>query len=158
MTICNMAVECGARGVVMAPDDAVFAWLEGRPRVPQGALWDQAVAQWRTLCSDPEAPFDREVHIEASHIEPMVTWGTSPDQAAPIGARVPDPAAEPDAARRRGMERALSYMDWTLADCRFGKAIGEMRTSSSCMLNRRTRRQSARFQKRILATRSIAIR
>ncbi len=113
MTICNMAVECGARGVVMAPDDTVFQWLQGRPRAPQGALWDQAVAAWRGLHSDPDAVFAREVTLQAASIEPMVSWGTSPDQAAPIGARVPDPAAEPDPTRRSGMERALAYMGLT---------------------------------------------
>ena len=111
MTICNMAVECGARGVVIAPDEAVFAWLAGRPRAPKGALWEQAVASWRNLHSDAEAVFDREVRLDAREIEPMVTWGTSPDQAGPIGGRVPDPAAEPDPTKRRSMERALAYMD-----------------------------------------------
>lgn len=110
MTVCNMAVECGARGVVMAPDDAVVAWLAGRPRAPQGALWEQAVASWRGLQSDPEAEFDLEVRLHAEEIEPMVSWGTSPDQAAPIGGRVPDPSAEPDPTKRRSMERALAYM------------------------------------------------
>ena len=113
MTICNMAVECGARGVVMAPDDAVFGWLHGRTRAPQGALWDRAVASWRSLRSDPEAVFHREVQLHAGAIEPMVSWGTSPDQAAPIGGCVPDPAAEPDPARRAGIERALAYMGLT---------------------------------------------
>ncbi|MDR6291837.1 3-isopropylmalate/(R)-2-methylmalate dehydratase large subunit [Inquilinus ginsengisoli] len=110
MTLCNMAVECGARGALAAPDERVFDYLHGRPRAPQGALWDQAVAAWRGLNSDPDARFDREVALDAAGIEPMVTWGTSPDQAAPIGARIPDPAAEPDPDRRRDMERALAYM------------------------------------------------
>lgn len=111
MTICNMAVECGARGAIMAPDDKVFAYIKGRPRAPKGDLWDLAVARWRTLRSDPDATFDREVALKAGDVEPMVTWGTSPDQAAPICDRVPDPAAEHDLGRRRDMERALSYMD-----------------------------------------------
>jgi 3-isopropylmalate/(R)-2-methylmalate dehydratase large subunit len=111
MTICNMAVECGARGVVMAPDEAVFNWLAGRPRAPTGLLWDRAVTTWRGLHSDPDAVFDREVLLNASEIEPMVTWGTSPDQATPIGGRVPDPSTEPDPTKRRSMERALTYMD-----------------------------------------------
>lgn len=111
MTICNMAVECGARGVVMAPDETVFAWLADRPRAPQGALWEQAVASWLGLHSDSEAVFDREVRLDAREIEPMVTWGTSPDQAGPIGGHVPDPSSEPDATKRRSMERALAYMD-----------------------------------------------
>jgi 3-isopropylmalate/(R)-2-methylmalate dehydratase large subunit len=110
MTLCNMAVECGARGALVAPDERVFDYLRGRPRAPQGALWDQAVAAWRRLASDPDARFDREIALEAGTIEPMVSWGTSPDQAAPIGDRIPDPAAEPDPDRRRDMERALAYM------------------------------------------------
>jgi 3-isopropylmalate/(R)-2-methylmalate dehydratase large subunit len=113
MTICNMAVECGARGVVMAPDEAVFHWLHGRPRTPRDAMWDKAVTAWRGLHSDPKAVFHREVALHAGEIEPMVSWGTSPDQAAPIGSRVPDPAAEPDATRRSSMERALAYMGLT---------------------------------------------
>ena len=110
MTVCNMAVECGARGVVIAPDTAVEDWLRGRPRAPGGALFDRGAAHWRTLRSDPGAAFDREVMLRAETIEPMVTWGTSPDQAVNIGGHVPDPAAEADSTRRCGMERALAYM------------------------------------------------
>jgi 3-isopropylmalate/(R)-2-methylmalate dehydratase large subunit len=110
MTICNMAVECGARGALMAPDERVFEYIAGRPRAPKGDLWDQALASWRQLRSDPDAVFDQEVVLDAGSIEPMVTWGTSPDQAAPIGALVPDPATEPNPDRRRDMERALHYM------------------------------------------------
>ena len=110
MTICNMIVEGGARGVIMAPDEKVFDYLKTRPRAPKGAAWDQAVAQWRTLHSDQGAVFDREVRLSAEEIEPMVTWGTSPDQAVPIGGIVPDPDAEPDAVRKHGMRRALDYM------------------------------------------------
>ncbi|KAB1073760.1 3-isopropylmalate dehydratase large subunit [Methylobacterium planeticum] len=113
MTICNMAVECGARGVVMAPDAAVLAYLGDKPRAPAGALWEAATARWRTLQSDPDAVFDREVHLSAADIEPMITWGTSPDQAGPIGGRVPDPGAEPDPGRRRDLARAIAYMDLT---------------------------------------------
>lgn len=111
MTICNMAVECGARGAIMAPDQTVFDYLRNRSRAPKGDLWDLAVASWNTLRSDPDATFDREIPLLAREIEPMVTWGTSPDQSAPIGSVVPDPAHEPDLARRRDMERALAYMD-----------------------------------------------
>ena len=113
MTVCNMAVECGARGVVMAPDAVVFDDLRGRPRAPNGAAWDAAVADWSRLRSDPDAVFDREVTLSAAEIEPLVTWGTSPDQAAAIGDVVPDPSAEPEGARRRDMARALAYMDLT---------------------------------------------
>ncbi|WP_138465626.1 3-isopropylmalate dehydratase large subunit [Poseidonocella sp. HB161398] len=110
MTICNMAVECGARGALVAPDETVFAYLEGRPHAPQGAAWQAARAAWEGLASDPGAVFGREVALDAAGIAPMLSWGTSPDQAIPAGGRIPDPAAEPDPERRRGMERALGYM------------------------------------------------
>lgn len=110
MTICNMAVEAGARGAFMAPDEKVYAYLKDKPRVPKGALWDQALEKWKALYSDPGAQFDKEVALDASELIPMVTWGTSPDQAAPIGACVPDPAHEPDAIRRMDLQRALRYM------------------------------------------------
>ena len=100
MTICNMAVEAGARGAFMAPDDKVFAYLKDKPRAPKGELWERAVARWKHLHSDPDAVFDREIHLDARDLEPMVTWGTSPDQASPSMARVPDPEAisRPDPA------------------------------------------------------------
>ncbi|MCP2053909.1 UNVERIFIED_ORG: 3-isopropylmalate/(R)-2-methylmalate dehydratase large subunit [Pseudomonas fluorescens] len=110
MTICNMAVEAGARGAFMAPDEKVFAYLKGKPRAPKGELWEQALVQWRTLHTDADALFDQEVQLDASTLEPMVTWGTSPDQAAPIGARVPDPQDVSDLILRQDMRRALNYM------------------------------------------------
>lgn len=110
MTICNMAVEAGARGAFMAPDEKVYAYLSDKPRAPKGELWEQAVATWRELYTDPEAEFDVETELDASELEPMVTWGTSPDQAAFIGDRVPDPQDEPDADRRQDLQRALRYM------------------------------------------------
>jgi 3-isopropylmalate/(R)-2-methylmalate dehydratase large subunit len=113
MTICNMAVEAGARGAFMAPDDKVFAYLQLKPRAPQGELWEKAVAKWRALHSDEGAHFDREVTLDVNALEPMVTWGTSPDQAAPVGGHVPDPAAQPDFILRQGMQRALDYMGLT---------------------------------------------
>ncbi len=111
LTICNMSIEAGARAGMVSPDDATFAYLHGRPYAPKGADWDAALAYWRSLPSDPDAQFDREVHLDAAEIAPMVTWGTSPEAAAPITARVPDPATAPDAARRDSIERALAYMD-----------------------------------------------
>jgi 3-isopropylmalate/(R)-2-methylmalate dehydratase large subunit len=111
MTLCNMIVEAGARGALMAPDAKVLAYLEGRPHAPAGALWAQAAESWLDLRNDPGAVYDREVVLDASEVEPMVTWGTSPDHAAPIGSLVPDPAEETEPVRRKGMERALSYMD-----------------------------------------------
>ncbi|WP_459176614.1 3-isopropylmalate dehydratase large subunit [Ewingella americana] len=110
MTVCNMAVEAGARGAFMAPDDKVFEYLQDKPRAPQGQQWLDAVAVWRELRSDQDAVFDREVELSAQEIAPMVSWGTSPDQALAINGQVPDPAAEPDASRRKDLQRALNYM------------------------------------------------
>ncbi len=109
MTICNMAVECGARGALVAPDDRVFTYLQPRAGL-DADMWSRAVEHWRTLRTDPGAIFDREVVIQAQDIEPMVTWGTSPDQAQPISGRVPDPSGEADPAARRDLERAIAYM------------------------------------------------
>jgi 3-isopropylmalate/(R)-2-methylmalate dehydratase large subunit len=110
LTLCNMSVEAAARGAIVAPDDRLFDYLHGRPRVPKGAAWDVAVAAWRHLRSDDAAAFDTEVSLDASAVAPMVTWGTSPDQGATIDACVPDPENEADTTRRRGMRRALAYM------------------------------------------------
>ena len=110
MTICNMAVECGARGAVIAPDETTFDYVVGRPRSPRGTSLQAALRAWAGLRSDPEAVFDRTVDLDARDIEPMVTWGTSPDQAAPISARVPDPDTENDPDRKRDAARALQYM------------------------------------------------
>jgi 3-isopropylmalate/(R)-2-methylmalate dehydratase large subunit len=109
MTICNMAVECGARGALVAPDDKVVAYLE--PKTSLNAdLWNRAVEHWQTLFSDPNARWDRSVHLTASDVEPMVTWGTSPDQALPISGVVPDPEDEPDLTLRYDLARSLDYM------------------------------------------------
>lgn len=111
MTICNMAVEAGARGAFMAPDEKVFEYLKDKPRAPKGQQWLDAVAVWkRELHSDADAVFDREVELSAAEIAPMVSWGTSPDQALAINGQVPDPSAEPDASRRKDLQRALNYM------------------------------------------------
>ena len=111
LTLCNMSVEAAARGAIVAPDGRLFDYLHGRPRVPQGAQWDAAVAHWRLLRSDDGAVFDREVSLNASTLAPRVTWGTSPDQGVPIDGVVPDPDHESDPQRQRGMQRALVYMD-----------------------------------------------
>jgi 3-isopropylmalate/(R)-2-methylmalate dehydratase large subunit len=110
MTICNMSIEAGARAGLVAPDEKTFAYLAGRPKAPKGAAWEAAVAHWRTLPSDPDAVFDREVTLDAAAIEPQVTWGTSPQDVVPIGGRVPDPKEAPTPERRAAMERALAYM------------------------------------------------
>lgn len=110
MTVCNMAIEAGARSGLIAPDQVTFDWLKGRPLVPEGASWDDAMIYWKTLFSDGDAVFDQEISIDASLIEPLVTWGTSPEDVLPITAAVPDPAAERDPGRRAAMERSLTYM------------------------------------------------
>ncbi|MEQ8814259.1 MAG: 3-isopropylmalate dehydratase large subunit [Thalassobaculum sp.] len=111
MTVCNMTIEAGGRAGMIAPDDTTYDWLHGRRHAPQGADWDAAVADWRSLASDPGAAFDREVALDAAAVAPTVTWGTSPEHALPVTATVPDPAAEPDAGRRATLEAALAYMD-----------------------------------------------
>jgi len=110
MTVCNMAIEGGARAGLIAPDEKTFAYLEGRPWAPKGALWDQAVAYWRSLHSDEGAVFDKVVTLEAEDIAPVVTWGTSPEQVLPITEHVPDPAALDDPAKQAAARRALEYM------------------------------------------------
>jgi len=111
LTVCNMSVEAGARCGMVAPDDTTFEYLRGRPHAPRGAEWDAAVAYWRSLPTDDGARFDREVRIDGSAIEPMVTWGTSPEDALPIGGAIPDPAAMHDPQRRATAQAALTYMD-----------------------------------------------
>jgi 3-isopropylmalate/(R)-2-methylmalate dehydratase large subunit len=110
LTICNMSIEAGARAGLIAPDEKTYAYLRGRPYAPQGAEWDRAVEQWRALPSDADAIFDREVGMAADEIAPMVTWGTSPEDAAAITGRVPDPKDAPDALQRDNIASALEYM------------------------------------------------
>jgi 3-isopropylmalate/(R)-2-methylmalate dehydratase large subunit len=111
MTVCNMSIEAGARAGLIAPDETTFRYLHGRPRAPQGAAWDAALAYWRSLPTDPDAVFDREVTLDAAALTPFVTWGTNPAQAGPLGSVVPDPDAMPDPAARASAQRALAYMD-----------------------------------------------
>ena len=113
MTICNMAIEGGARAGMIAPDEKTFAYLEGRPMAPQGDMWQKAVAYWRTLPSDADARYDTEIVLPASEIAPTVTWGTSPEDALSITAAVPDPEKEKDQAKRAKIERAIDYMGLT---------------------------------------------
>jgi 3-isopropylmalate/(R)-2-methylmalate dehydratase large subunit len=110
MTLCNLAIEGGARAGLMAPDEKTFAYLEGRRYAPKGQAWQDAVAYWKTLKTDNDAKFDAVVELDATKIEPQVTWGTSPEQVLPVGSRVPNPANEKDAVKRGGIERALQYM------------------------------------------------
>jgi 3-isopropylmalate/(R)-2-methylmalate dehydratase large subunit len=110
MTLCNMAIEAGARAGLVAPDEKTAAYLEGRLHSPKGENWTKAVAYWRTLQSDSDAQFDTVVTLSGSEIAPQVTWGTSPEQVLPIGSTVPDPAKETDATKRTSIENALKYM------------------------------------------------
>ncbi len=110
MTVCNMAIEAGARAGMMAVDETTVEYVQGRDYAPVGDYWDQAVAAWFDLHSDTDAVFDREVHLEAARIQPQVTWGTSPEMVVPVSGRVPDPGAESDPVRRESMRRALEYM------------------------------------------------
>ena len=110
MTLCNMSIEAGARAGLVAPDDTTFEYLHGRPRAPKGPAWDAALARWRTLRTDPGAPFDAAVEIDASALEPTITFGTHPGMSAPVTGRVPQPERERDPAARRALEAALAYM------------------------------------------------
>src|SRR3954471_1679940 len=110
MTVCNMAIEAGARAGMVAVDEKTIDYIKGRPLAPKGVEWDQAVAYWRTLQSDPDAKFDTVVKLDASQIVPQVTWGTSPEMVLAIDARGPDPDKEKDASKRDAIERALKYM------------------------------------------------
>jgi 3-isopropylmalate/(R)-2-methylmalate dehydratase large subunit len=110
LTICNLSVELGAKMGLIAPDEKTFEYLRGRPYAPQGAMWEQAVAAWRKLPSDPDAVFDREVVIDVEKIIPQVTWGISPEHVIGVDGRVPDPGEVADPARRAAIETALDYM------------------------------------------------
>ncbi len=110
MTVCNMSIEAGARAGMIAPDDTTFAYMEGRPGVPKGAGWEQALDRWRELRSDPDAAFDREVVVDVEELVPQVTWGTNPGMVAPVTGVVPDPADFDDPDQQAAVERALQYM------------------------------------------------
>ena len=110
MTLCNMAIEAGARAGMVAVDETTIEYLRGRPFAPKGTVWDRAVDYWRTLKSDDNARFDFVVRLDAREIKPQVTWGTSPEMVVPVDGRVPDPDKEKDEVKREGMERALTYM------------------------------------------------
>jgi 3-isopropylmalate/(R)-2-methylmalate dehydratase large subunit len=110
MTVCNMSIEAGARAGMVAPDDITFGYLEGRPYSPTGAGWEAALDDWRSLATDPDAAFDREVNIDASALTPYVSWGTNPGQVVPIGGLVPEPDQFDEPSAREAAARALSYM------------------------------------------------
>ncbi|MEO8135268.1 MAG: 3-isopropylmalate dehydratase large subunit [Betaproteobacteria bacterium] len=127
MTVCNMAIEAGARAGMVAVDETTILYLRGRPFAPDGELFERAAAYWRTLVSDPDAKFDRVVEIDARAVKPQVTWGTSPEMVTTIDDRVPDPEKEKDPARREGIERALIYMglqpETAITDIRIDKVF-----------------------------------
>jgi 3-isopropylmalate/(R)-2-methylmalate dehydratase large subunit len=111
LTVCNMSIEAGGRAGMVAPDDTTFGYLKDKPYAPKDAMWDKAMAFWKSLPTDANARFDHEVTLDGSEIAPMVTWGTSPEDALSIAGRVPDPASAADQTRREIMQRALDYMD-----------------------------------------------
>ncbi|HLM12321.1 MAG TPA: 3-isopropylmalate dehydratase large subunit, partial [Reyranella sp.] len=150
MTVSNMSIEAGARAGLIAPDDVTFDYLKGRPQAPPSDAWEQAVAGWRTLPSDPGTAYDCEVALDAAGIAPQVTWGTSPQDVVAIGGAVPDPAAEADDSRRAAMERSLGYMGLApgmkTTDIRIDKAfigsctnsrIEDLRAAASIVRGRR---------------------
>ena len=110
MTVCNMAIEAGARAGMIAVDEKTIEYFRGRPYAPKGAMWEQAVPSWRGFKSDIDATFDKDVVLTTADIQPQVTWGTSPEMVVPVGAVVPDPEQEADALKRAGMQQALTYM------------------------------------------------
>jgi 3-isopropylmalate/(R)-2-methylmalate dehydratase large subunit len=111
MTICNMSIEAGARAGMVGPDQTTYEFLHGRPYAPSGAQWDQAVAAWKQLRTDPGAEFDTEVYIDATTLSPFVTWGTNPGQGVPLSGSVPDPELMGSDGERQSAEKALAYMD-----------------------------------------------
>ncbi len=110
MTVCNMSIEMGAKAGLIAPDETTFEYLQGRPHAPKGADWDAAVADWKTLVTDDDATFDKEVVIDAAEITPHVSWGTNPGQVVPVDGEIPLPDAMVDPTERNAAERALDYM------------------------------------------------
>jgi 3-isopropylmalate/(R)-2-methylmalate dehydratase large subunit len=117
MTVCNMSIEAGARAGMIAPDDTTFAYLESKPRAPKGADWDAALARWRTFVTDPGAVFDASLDIDASALEPMITYGTNPGMVLAIGASIPDKAGDPV------FDKALRYMGFHGGDAMLGKPV-----------------------------------
>ena len=150
MTLCNMSIEAGARMGMVSPDETTFAYLKSRPMAPDGEAWEAAVADWRTLPSDPGAPFDGGVAIDAASLAPQVTWGTSPDQVSPIDSAAPDPGSAPSSAEAARTAKALAYMglapgaalkglpvdDVFIGSCTNGR-IEDLRTAAAVLRGRR---------------------
>lgn len=116
MTLCNMSIECGARGGIVAPDETTFEYVRGREHAPKGEAWDKALAYWKTLYSDPDAVFDKEYRFDAADIQPMITYGTNPGMGLPITGTIPEPASESDV-------KALEYMDFKAGERMIGKPV-----------------------------------
>ena len=123
MTLCNMSIEGGARAGLVAPDDTTFQYLAGRELSPKGEAWEAALKRWRTLVSDPEAVFERTIDIDASALQPMITFGTNPAMGVAVTGTVPDPAAETDLLRRSALEKALDYMQFSPGEPMVGKKV-----------------------------------
>ncbi|MCY7314198.1 MAG: 3-isopropylmalate dehydratase large subunit [Rubrivivax sp.] len=165
MTVCNMAIEAGARAGLVAVDDKTIAYIHnggrGRPLAPTGAAWEPAVAHWRTLQSDPGAHFDAVVELDAAQIQPQVTWGTSPEMVLPVDGRVPDPDREKDAARRGAIERALAYMglepNKLITDIRIDKVFIGSCTNSRIEDLREAAAVVQRAQQRVASTVKLAM-
>jgi len=154
MTLCNMSIEAGARAGMIAPDEVTFAYLEGRAKAPKGEAWARAVAGWRKLPSDPDARYDREVTIDGSAIEPMITFGTNPAQGIPVTGLVPDPAKAADAGTRAALENALKYMGLAPGEPLRGRPI-DVVVVGSCPNGRL---EDLRDAARILKGRKVKVR
>jgi 3-isopropylmalate/(R)-2-methylmalate dehydratase large subunit len=158
MTVCNMSIEAGARAGMIAPDDTTFQWLAGRPKAPRGAAWDRALTAWRQLPTDEGARYDRAVTVDASALEPMITFGTNPAQGIPVTSRVPDPAAAPDASARASLESALRYMGLTPGEPLLGHAIDVVFIGSCTNSRIEDLREAARIMKgRKVKVRSLVV-
>jgi 3-isopropylmalate/(R)-2-methylmalate dehydratase large subunit len=123
MTLCNMTIEAGARAGMIAPDEHTFQYLSGREFAPQSQAWDQALARWQSLTSDPGAAFDRSLSLDVSALEPMITYGTNPGMGLPISQAIPDPDREPDPSRRLALQKALTYMDLQPGQALLGHSV-----------------------------------
>jgi 3-isopropylmalate/(R)-2-methylmalate dehydratase large subunit len=161
MTVCNMAIEAGARAGLIAVDDTTINYVQGRPFSPTGVVLEQAIAYWRTLHSDADAQFDRVVELDATQIRPQVTWGTSPEMVLSIEDRVPDPDREKDANKRGAMERALTYMalepNKPIADIRIDKVFIGSCTNSRIEDMREAAAVVKRLGKRIASNVKLAL-
>ena len=123
MTVCNMSIEAGARAGMVAPDDVTFDYIQGRPYAPKNEDWDKAVALWKTMHTDDGAVYGKTVTLEASALEPMITYGTNPGMGMPISGRVPDPKDVTDANQRTSLEKALKYMGFQPGESLLGKKV-----------------------------------